>query len=1706
MGDVDMAKWRCGLMSLKCTWADHLVDAVFTLNIVPERVRVEAVRDHVGDPKDGVEIFPLRDTAEIPSSDESMDGAHDFLGADSGADFGPQALDIPDYDTDMAMDLVVRADGGDGTLPAPLPESPEQRPEPKGPDEEGVGMANCPEVNIRLDGPPEGFKKERIPMIPFMLCITGTKKQSDLSGNPRELYSILAGEPPVPKKQRCDDNLDVGVVCLRDSPPELGGKGKEPSGNPFSFQPLPAPPRQTAWGSSIPTPTLAEPAGMQSQPPFSDAEELNWGKAQAEAPAPPPEDERKGQAMGLADATLRAWRREEEAVQRCPDLYCAEVLPCPGLRCPEPPARPALQCPAAPEVHCPACCSDERGAPPRAAGNASSPEGGPPQAAPRRAPLASALEGSAAAGSVAGWLTGAAVELLGGSLGVFCYAVLVVAGSWRVLQRQRLKLWPPRPPDGDVYCETYGGIDHNIAAVRWSDVRRHPPPGVPRDSYRFRGEITPAESMEFQRLARIAARDEFVARDRRHGGPGVEPAGGALLPLAADARETAGRSQSGAEVRCGRPLQRVSALVLDLRREERGCRAWGALACIRAAPGPRGPAAVLVRRMKYGEVSRYLRVEFNDDARVLPVELLGDRRQRLTWRHAVERPSVTPFADWPIWGPLTVEWVMRFLDRRGGGPGDHHAWWRQVNRLQRGDWGVDIHENGSRALETAASYDNLELANPASLEVTARECQLVEYAYSREPIGGPVAESGDKNGKKDQKGKGRPRAGLLDESDVFMGRHREAAIDTATDELVDALNDIYRAPRGGSPRRASRPTLAQRLALDHLRQRVVDLGPPPEDLDGPGAFDELRSKLAYDGSSSRLGPLRVDLLDLPPPGFHPVTHSEAAGPAGELIEKRLLDKLLKRLRAANLLVFRFSVRRRVGCFSVWKKSGAQRLVIDARIPNCFFEEPDPVQLASGACFANLQLDAGPPLVLGGADIKVAFYAIAMPEELRDLFGFEPIKAWELGVTHAGGEAVKPGDRVFPVIAVLPMGWVLALQACQSLHELLARREPDVGEHNALADGRPPPGLEPIVHTEYVDNFACFGRDPAVVRDVVARVRGRLVAAGLPMHEAEVSVGGDALGWHFTEGGRCSMSLRTAWRLRLALLHVVKLGRASGREMSALLGHFTTQGLIRREVFSAPQACFAFAQQFKSGRGQLWPSVYRELRWMASLVFVAARELDAPWRSKVHVFDASEWGCGVIGKTIDTRDVVVSIGHLLFRSTSGGETGAESLPSDGPLEITKFTSNLDRTSSSHSKRHLILGDAMTVILSRTKGRGASFGLCRALRRSAALVLAANLRPAWRWLPSEWNAADAASRKRRSTCAGGWSPRDLVRGHGVDDGRDELAGDLRFHGRVPTARRAAHPPAPRARGAPGQRTVLERRSVSAWQESEDRDQCDRFLTWAKQQRLRTSRLKDLEATLVEMLNQMFYDGWRSNTASKMVAAAAYFRPEAGPGCSSLSRVQLARRGFSRLDPPQARLPLPWAAACLVARRLAKGGSWHMAAAVLFAFIHYLRPCELLRLRECDLAPPPRQSRQRGRRWSVILHPQELAITSKTGARDETVLVDNVEEFAFLERLLARLRGSGGEQLVFPFSYREWAKGFEAASTAVGLVGDSLPVLYMLRHGGASHDAMTGARGLRDIQGRCRWMTERSVVRHKKGGRAVRRAADSAVQNISVWLLRS
>ena len=124
-------------------------------------------------------------------------------------------------------------------------------------------------------------------------------------------------------------------------------------------------------------------------------------------------------------------------------------------------------------------------------------------------------------------------------------------------------------------------------------------------------------------------------------------------------------------------------------------------------------------------------------------------------------------------------------------------------------------------------------------------------------------------------------------------------------------------------------------------------------------------------------------------------------------------------------------------------------------------------MASGAVCSAQEVDSHGPVMVAGADLSVAFYALRMPEELRHIFGLPVLRAWEAGATELDGVPVKPQARVVPVLAVLPMGWVLALQACQQVHECLAQRLPGISQHNTLVDARTAPRLSgrAVLHTK-----------------------------------------------------------------------------------------------------------------------------------------------------------------------------------------------------------------------------------------------------------------------------------------------------------------------------------------------------------------------------------------------------------------------------------------------------------------------------------------------------------------------------------------------------------------------------------------------------------------------------------------------------------------
>ena len=68
------------------------------------------------------------------------------------------------------------------------------------------------------------------------------------------------------------------------------------------------------------------------------------------------------------------------------------------------------------------------------------------------------------------------------------------------------------------------------------------------------------------------------------------------------------------------------------------------------------------------------------------------------------------------------------------------------------------------------------------------------------------------------------------------------------------------------------------------------------------------------------------------------------------------------------------------------------------------------------------------------------------------------------------------------------------------------------------------------------------------------------------------------------------------------------------------------------------------------------------------------------------------------------------------------------------------------------------------------------------------------------------------------------------------------------------------------------------------------------------------------------------------------------------------------------------------------------------------------------------------------------------------------------------------------MFPFEYAEMALWASHASTAVGLEVLQ-PVLYQVRHAGASIDAASRLRSLEEIRARGRWAAATSMMRYEK-----------------------
>ena len=86
--------------------------------------------------------------------------------------------------------------------------------------------------------------------------------------------------------------------------------------------------------------------------------------------------------------------------------------------------------------------------------------------------------------------------------------------------------------------------------------------------------------------------------------------------------------------------------------------------------------------------------------------------------------------DWPLKGPRSLKWVLRFmLDQTGGGPCARVQQFMQLAKLQYTDGHMTEYNILAKVLELAIQWDQLMVSNLACFELISRRMQLIEEKY-----------------------------------------------------------------------------------------------------------------------------------------------------------------------------------------------------------------------------------------------------------------------------------------------------------------------------------------------------------------------------------------------------------------------------------------------------------------------------------------------------------------------------------------------------------------------------------------------------------------------------------------------------------------------------------------------------------------------------------------------------------------------------------------------------------------------------------------------------------------------------------------------------------------------------------------------------------------------------------------------------------------
>lgn len=308
-------------------------------------------------------------------------------------------------------------------------------------------------------------------------------------------------------------------------------------------------------------------------------------------------------------------------------------------------------------------------------------------------------------------------------------------------------------PDHDVYAEQISLENDDLSSFRIAEGLQLPAGLDAMNTYRMRNLPDPAMMNQLRRDALHTAAAMAVAPGAP---PGLAPP--PALPVGPVPQPGAPQAQDEVWVRIESEPNHVRGEIVALDGSEvlHGCVGLKTI----------GATSVAIRKMKRSDIEKYKGAEASADARLLGLTFQGVDRAERQWRDVSKETTEENISDWSVPGPRTTSWCVRFLNRRNGGPTDHHRWWVQNHALKNDSWGVSEHDTLMKIIDKLGRFDGLDLANLAGAELAFRRLQLIEFVYSERGPGG-----GKGTGKSDKK-LDNLTSMQLHEASIFSGSHK----------------------------------------------------------------------------------------------------------------------------------------------------------------------------------------------------------------------------------------------------------------------------------------------------------------------------------------------------------------------------------------------------------------------------------------------------------------------------------------------------------------------------------------------------------------------------------------------------------------------------------------------------------------------------------------------------------------------------------------------------------------------------------------------------------------------------------------------------------------------------------------------------------------------------------------------------------------------